>query len=240
VNHQAVLILPSRSEFAVRFAVVSALLLILACALAAVLMRIFPIPDGRSPTQFPPAFVVSTILLIVGSISLSRARGYVRRERQLQFRRALLIGLTAGTLFVTTQTYALTWLIRQQRPTEVQVGAGAFVAVIASLHAMHFVVALMFLVFVTVRAFADRYDHEYYWGVTVCTWFWHALGVAWLVVLAVMMISSLPQSVFAQDRGQFFDEIVHVLEFAVNRCKADKGDVIDVSQGLHDLFADFA
>lgn len=185
------LTVPSRSEFAVRFAVVSALLLTLAGLLAAMLLRMFPVPVNRSPTQFPPAFLASTGWLLVGSVSLARARGFVRRERQRPFRRQLLFALAAGTLFVSTQTYALTCLIRQQPPEDVPVGAGAFVAVMAALHAMHFVVALMFLVFVTVQAFADRYDHEYFWGVTICAWFWHILGVVWLLVLAVIGIASL-------------------------------------------------
>jgi len=183
--------LPSRSEFAVRFAFVSALLLMLAGALAAVLLSIFPVPARQSPTHFPAAFLASTGLLIAGSISLSRARAFVKRERQRPFRQNLLLGLAAGTLFVTTQTYALTVLIRQQPPDEVQVGAGAFVAVMAALHAMHFVVALMVLVYITVQAFADRYDHEYYFGVTICTWFWHLLGIVWLLVLAVILIASI-------------------------------------------------
>lgn len=184
--------MPSRSEYAVRFAVVSALLLLLAGALAAVLLQLFPVPVRRPPVRFPVAFGVSTILLAIGSLSLTRARKFVQRERQVPFRRNLLISLGAGTLFVTSQTYALTSLIRQQPSVEASTGAGPFVAVMASLHAMHFIVALLFLVFVSVCAFADRYDHEYYFGVTVCTWFWHALGIVWAMVLAVILITSLP------------------------------------------------
>lgn len=178
--------MPSRSEFAVRFAVISAMLLLLAGCLAAVLLQIFPVPPRRSSTDFPLAFLFSTFMLILGSFSLTRAQMFVRRERQTPFRRQLLLGLVAGTLFVTSQMYALTILIRQQSPAEVETGASPYVAVIAALHAVHFVVALMFLVFVTVHAFADRYDHEYYFGVTICSWFWHALGVAWLIVLGVI------------------------------------------------------
>ena len=183
--------MPSRSEFAVRFAVVSALLLLMAGTLAAVLLRVFPDSVTSGPTRFPPAFLISTALLAVGSISMTQARGCVRRERQVPFRRHLLLSLTVGTLFVATQSYALTCLVRRLPAAEVPVGAGAFVAVMAGLHAMHFVVALLFLVFVTVQAQADRYDHEYYWGVTICAWFWHILGIVWLMVMAVVAITSL-------------------------------------------------
>jgi cytochrome c oxidase subunit 3 len=172
------LILPSHSEFAVRFAVVTALLLLLATAIGTALLRLLPVAPNLPPNHFPRTFIISTMLLLIGSWSLSRACAFVRRERQVPF--------------VAMQTYGLTSLIRQQRPEDISTAAAPYVAVMVALHAMHFVVALMFLVFVTVQAFADRYDHEYYFGVTICTWFWHALGIVWLVVMAVIGIVSLP------------------------------------------------
>lgn len=178
-----------RSEFALRFAFVSGLLFLASGALGSLLLRLFPVGPASQASLFPPAFLISTLLLAVGSVSLSRACAFVRRERQVPFRRSLLIGIGAGTLFVTTQSYALTVLVRQTPATQVAIGAKAFVAVLATLHAMHFVIALMFLVFITVQAFADRYDHEYYWGVTICTWFWHVLGIVWILVLGVIAIA---------------------------------------------------
>ena len=50
--------------------------------------------------------------------------------------------------------------------------------------------ALLFVVFVTVNGFADRYDHEYYFGVRVCTAFWHILCVVWLAILGVFAIAT--------------------------------------------------
>ncbi len=181
---------PRRSDFALRFFAVSAGLLLAALALSSALLTLAPADDRRGPTQFPPAFAASTLLLFCGSAALSRAVTFVRREKQRPFRRSLMGALLCGTLFVGIQTFALSQLIRQQPAEEVPTGAGAFVAVVAALHAMHFVVALLCLVFVTVQALADRYDHEYYWGVTVCAWFWHALGVIWCAVLAAMAIAA--------------------------------------------------
>jgi len=99
--------------------------------------------------------------------------------------------LVAGVLFVALQATALNWLLRRQMPEDASTGAAPFVAVLACLHAMHFVVALMFLAFVFASAQIDRYDHEYYWGVTVCAWFWHVLGIVWLAVLGVMAIARM-------------------------------------------------
>jgi heme/copper-type cytochrome/quinol oxidase subunit 3 len=149
--------------------------------------------SGRPPWtwgQFPPAFGVSSALLLMGSISLHQAVHFVRIEKRTAFRRALLVALVAGTLFVGIQSFGLWCLIRQQRPEDVSTGVNAFIVMLAALHGLHFIVALMFLSYVTIKGFAARYDHEYYWGVLVCTWFWHALGLIWLAILAVFVITA--------------------------------------------------
>ncbi len=180
-----------RSDFALRFMGLSVVLLSIAWVLSWMLQSMFPMGlSHQSPTKFPRAFGVSSVLLFCGSATMARAVSFVKRERQRPFRHNLSFALLTGTSFVGIQIFALSRLIQQQPAEEALTGAGAFVAVAAVLHAMHFVVALLFLVYVTVQAHADRYDHEYYWGVSVCAWFWHVLGIMWCVVLAIMMIVS--------------------------------------------------
>ncbi len=179
----------TRSDVALRFAGAAMMVALLAGGLAFWLMRWFP-PSAFPQLRFPPLFAVSTLLLVLGSGALSRAIAAVRRERQRVFRRYLLLAVGFGTVFVAVQISSLNWLIQRQVPEEASTGVAAFVIVVAGLHAMHFVVAVWFLIFVTVWALADRYDHEYHWGVTVCAWFWHALSVIWLAVLAVVAIAS--------------------------------------------------
>lgn len=180
-----------RSAYALQFFLLAAILLAAGIGSAMVLLGKMPTDATQQANPFSTAFGLSTCLLLSGSGCLYRAVESVRREKQRRFRMWLMLGLVAGTLFVAVQTYALTRLIRQQPPDEAATGAAAFVAVFATLHGMHFVVALLFLVYVTVQALADRYDHEYFWGVTICAWFWHALGIAWLAILFVMMIARI-------------------------------------------------
>lgn len=148
---------------------------------------------GRPPRSwghFPPAFGVSSVLLLIGSVALHTALRAVRVERTVPFRRALLVALAAGTLFVGIQSFGLWCLILQQKPDDASTGVNAFIVMLAALHGLHFIVALMFLTYVTIKGFAARYDHEYFWGVQVCTWFWHTLGVIWLAILAVFLITA--------------------------------------------------
>jgi len=137
------------------------------------------------------AFLGSSLLLLLTSLLLHRALGAVRREYQNLFRRRMLAAVVAATLFFSVQAYGLWCLQVLLDPQRAAVGAMSFAFVFTALHAMHVVVAMMFLIYVTARSLNGRYDHEYYWGVTVCIWFWDVLGVVWIAILGVLVISSL-------------------------------------------------
>lgn len=178
----------SRSQQALRFFALSSAVILGASGVAAALMRIF----GRSPTtafHFPAAFGATTGLLIAGSVTLHGALRAVRRERQQLFRKRLLLSLLWGSLFMGVQTYALWTIVPAERSAQdASTGVTPFVLMLAILHGLHFLVATLFVSYVYVQALADRYDHEYYWGVSICTWFWHVLGIAWAAILAVYSI----------------------------------------------------
>lgn len=180
-----------QSLFAVRFFLLSIAAFALAGTVARLLIRLAKPPLPADDIVFPPAFWISTVLLAVGSAALHLSVRRVRVERQASFRRCLIIALGAGTLFVGVQGYGLWYLVQNQNPSTVATGTNAFLVVLASLHGLHFTVALLFLVWVTLHAFSDRYDHEYYFGVTVCAYFWHFLGAVWLAILGVFAIASL-------------------------------------------------
>ena len=164
---------------------------IFASAIAQILIRALGPPPVSDKLMLPMAFHVSTVVLIIGSWQLRRATRFVSIEKQKPFRQSLKLALVLGTLFVGIQSYGI-WCLLQAYPTNTQstqTNAHGFIFVFVALHALHFTVAMMFLVFVTVNGTYDRYDHEYYWGVTVCEWFWHALGIVWLAILSVFAIA---------------------------------------------------
>ncbi len=159
--------------------------------MAAELIRWFPAPKPRPDLPvLPAAFAVSTILLVVVSVSLERAIASVRRERQAPFRRWLVAALAAGAAFTSSQAWGLSALRLSPDPSDDAAGVNTFLFLFAFLHAVHVTVALLFLSHVVVQAFAERYDHEYYWGARFCAWFWHVLGLAWLVILAAFSLAA--------------------------------------------------
>lgn len=178
----------SSSRQAVQFFVLSLLVIGIAAGIAELLMHLW----GRTDPQgfkFPAAFAISTPLLAYGSINLSRALMAVRRERQRILRQSVVRALVTGAVFMGMQTFALWSILPPERSADsASAGVAPFVLMLAALHGLHFLVATLFLSFVTTRVFANRYDHEYHWGVTVCAWFWHALGIVWLAILTVYII----------------------------------------------------
>lgn len=181
---------PQESRFALRFFAVAATVFCGAGLLAwALVSATAPAVTGER-AYFPGAFWLSTALLIAGSVLLQRAHFNVQVERQQPFRRALLSALAVGALFVGVQSYGLWALVRNVDPAEGIAGVNIFLFMLAGLHGLHFSVALLFLVFVSLKGLAGRYDHEYYWGVTVCAFFWHVLGAAWLAILGVFLTAS--------------------------------------------------
>lgn len=178
------------SRLAVRFFLQTAAMLLIAIVITVMLSSVFGRPAEAVAFRFPPAFAVSTLLLAGGSVALHRAVTMVRRERQRPFRRWLRAGVACGVLFLGVQGYGLWTLLPAERAAgDASLGVTPFVLMLAGLHALHLTVATLFIAFVATRASVNRYDHEYYWGVSVCAWFWHGLGAAWLFVLAIFAVA---------------------------------------------------
>ena len=181
--------LQRRSNLALCFFLLSAATLAVSFGGAWLMIRVSQFVPTENRFLFPPAFAVSTVLLVLGSVSLQTASYHVRCERQRLFRRRMFQSLVVGIAFVIFQTQGLSCLLPQKEVAQrigLRDGAFAF----ALMHGVHFIVALLFVAFVFLQGLANRYDHEYSWDVTFCAWFWHALGIIWLVIVAGFVIAA--------------------------------------------------
>jgi cytochrome c oxidase subunit 3 len=159
--------------------------------LAASLAKFFGHPASTEKLHLPVAFQFGTMFLALGSLCLHNAHINIRLERQIRFRRSLFLALAAAVMFVSVQSYGMWALIKSISPQlEMQTSVHGMVIMFAAIHAMHFVVAQSILLWVTLSAVADRYDHEYYWGVTFAGWCWHVLGIVWVGILCIFAIAA--------------------------------------------------
>ena len=179
----------SQGTFVVRVFLAGVIVCTVAVVFGQLMIRVWPPTTVLVESMMGTAFVVSSTLLLATSLSLHRARCAVRRERQALFRRRMMGAVAVATLFFSVQAYGLRCLEAVLDPSRVAVGAKSFAFVFTALHALHVAVAMMFLIYVTARSLNGRYDHEYYWGVTICVWFWDLLGLVWLAILGVFIIT---------------------------------------------------
>ena len=181
----------NQSMMARRFFLATIVQAVICAGLAVGLAGALGAPPQTERLQLPTAFRFGTVFLLVGSWFLHVSRNHVKVERQPEFRRSLLLALVFAVLFVGVQSYGLWGFIKGVKDHHnPQMNTHGFVFMFTALHALHFLIAQSVLLWVTIAAHYDRYDHEYYLGVTFATWFWHALGIAWFAILWVFSIAT--------------------------------------------------
>ncbi|QDT64841.1 cytochrome c oxidase subunit 3 [Calycomorphotria hydatis] len=148
--------------------------------------------DKAQPVHLPWQFWLSTAVLLLGGYSANRAVDLVRRERQEDFRAYFTTATCLGFIFCAIQTFGMMKLLDAHFAIE-QAGRSplnGILFVMIFLHAVHFIVGLSIQVYVNVRAFQGRYDHEYYQGVRLSAIYWRFLDIVWLVMLATFWFTS--------------------------------------------------
>jgi cytochrome c oxidase subunit 3 len=131
----------------------------------------------------------STLMLVGLSTFAQRALVSIRANRQDAFQRSLWITLLFAAAFVLGQGINWTSMARSQAGLPKATLFAFTFYLLTGLHAAHVVGGLVPLGIVIRRAREREYSSSRYEGVRFCVWYWHYLGVIWLVLLAVMFTS---------------------------------------------------
>jgi cytochrome c oxidase subunit 3 len=154
------------------------------------------------PVLLPPILFLNTAILLLSSLTMEVARRHIFREFDVleewlglgrpALRRALpwlAATLVLGSVFLTGQFVAWRQLTAQgfafDRWTT---PASYFFYVITGLHAAHLVLGVLAVLFCLCGlSLFKRVDYRQI-AVDSTAWFWHAMGVAWLVLFAVLVL----------------------------------------------------
>jgi cytochrome c oxidase subunit 3 len=120
---------------------------------------------------------------------MQRAFVNIRANRQVVFQRSLWIALLFAFGFVIGQAINWTTMARAQAALPRATLFAFTFYLLTGLHAAHVVGGLVPLGIVIHRAREREYSSSRYEGVRFCVWYWHYLGLIWLVLLAVMFSS---------------------------------------------------
>jgi cytochrome c oxidase subunit 3 len=129
----------------------------------------------------PEGLWISTLLLLLGSITIHLALAGVRRGDIPLLRRGLMVTSVLGAAFVASQTYNAWELLAAVAGRPKELFSFTFI-MLAGLHAIHVVGGLIPLGIVTVRAFRGRYSAGNFGGVRLVAVYWHFLDVVWIVM----------------------------------------------------------
>jgi cytochrome c oxidase subunit 3 len=157
------------------------------------------IGDWR-PVLLPPILYLNTAVLLLSSLTMERARQHIFREidvleewlglGQPALRRTLpwlAATLLLGALFLAGQGLAWSQLTAQGFAFDRwSTPASYFFYVITGLHAAHLLVGVAALLLCLVAlGWFKRVEYRQI-AVDATAWYWHAMSLAWLLLLAVL------------------------------------------------------
>ena len=147
--------------------------------------------DPQSSVPLPPAFLISTVLLLLISALVHFATRAVRRERRAITCALLVTSGIAATVFMGIQYHAMSQMLGGPAlGGGTGRGVAGMVAVLALLHAFHVAGGVVALGIVSVRSLLGRYDHERHWPVVFAAQYWHFLDAVWICMLAAFWLTT--------------------------------------------------
>lgn len=154
---------------------------------------------ASEPIEVPKLAWASTIVLFIGSFTIHRAVVAIRRERLANCLKFLYITSALAVLFLIVQSPCMAEVLGAHQKfaaeSKANPGPGGFspvslyglVFVLILLHALHVLGGIVALAVVTLRARAQKYDHENYMGVQFAARYWHFLDIVWLTMFTMFL-----------------------------------------------------
>ena len=139
-------------------------------------------PDWLKEFQLPDAFMVSTVIIILSSISLILAKRALKKDARQTVTLLLLLTLGLGLAFVYSQFIGFGQIVNSgynfTGPTSNV--TMSFIYIIAITHILHVVAGLISLMVVIYNHFKQKYNPSQMLGFELSATFWHFVDGLWL------------------------------------------------------------
>ncbi len=138
--------------------------------------------DWLQDFQLPNAFIVSTIFIIVSSLTFILAKNAIKKDNRSQTTLFLVATLLLGLFFIYNQFRGFQEIIDAgynfTGPTSNV--TMSYIYLIAVVHILHVVVAIISLLVVIYNHFKQRYSAQNLLGLELAETFWHFVDILWL------------------------------------------------------------
>ena len=138
--------------------------------------------DWLSDFQLPNAFIISTIVVLISSVTFMLAQKALKNNQRQQTTIWLFVTLALGIAFITNQFIGFNEIIAMgynfTGPTSNI--TMSYIYLIAMVHIVHVVVGLICILVVIYNHFKQKYNVTEMLGFELAATFWHFIDVLWV------------------------------------------------------------
>ncbi len=139
-------------------------------------------PDWLKDFELPNAFLISTVVIIISSISFILAKKALKSGNRSMTTLWLFVTLILGIIFIFNQFSGFQQIIdlgyNFTGPTSNV--TMSYIYLIAIVHILHVVVGLICLLVVIYNHFKQKYDVTKMLGFELAATFWHFIDILWV------------------------------------------------------------
>ncbi|OMP31369.1 MULTISPECIES: cytochrome c oxidase subunit 3 [Mangrovimonas] len=139
-------------------------------------------PDWLNDFQLPSAFIVSTVVIVLSSISFILAKRALKQDNRSLATLFLCLTFVLGVVFIYSQFLGFSQIIglgyNFTGPTSNV--TMSFVYIIAAAHIAHVVAGLLSILVVIYNHFKQKYSSKEMLGVELSATFWHFVDILWI------------------------------------------------------------
>ncbi|WP_147678906.1 cytochrome c oxidase subunit 3 [Algibacter pacificus] len=139
-------------------------------------------PDWLTDFRLPNAFIISTVVIVVSSITFLLAKNALKKGQNKATSLWLLVTLALGIIFIYNQFSGFRQIIdlgyNFTGPTSNV--TMSYIYLIALVHILHVVAGLICLLVVIYNHFKQRYSATNMLGFELATTFWHFIDILWV------------------------------------------------------------
>ena len=138
--------------------------------------------DWLKDFQLPDAFIISTFIIIVSSVTMVLARFFLKKNNHIAVTTMLLSTLILGIIFIYNQFAGFQEIIdlgyNFTGPTSNV--TMSYIYLIAMVHIVHVAVGLICLLVVIYNHFKQKYSATNMLGFELAATFWHFIDILWV------------------------------------------------------------
>lgn len=145
--------------------------------------------DWLDNYEFPLSLIISTIVIVVSSITIQLAKGFITTNKRQLGTLLLVATLVLGFIFVGYQYQGIFTELTSQGyfvTGESSNITTTFLFLIVAVHIAHVIAGMIALITVVINHIRGKYSKEDHLGLTLGVTFWHFLGVLWIFLFLLL------------------------------------------------------